>query len=462
LLVAMGEITSQCSDFHQIMTRVKAEPWTGSPEEEDFVRAVTTIRNRSCEFSNLYGVLRSASYPVGKTFPFVDAYHFLVAQNLFVAKTQQESSAVYPTGSKEAASAGTDKTSPLIGSDNDRQQDAVAAITGAFSDTAPVKAVFSAPQCGSTADRKRPEGVKEAKRKKKRGENADEDLDNKLSAWIEQISRAQSALSAQQYDTSAAFIPEKRKANELKERSIKLDECRTLFGEDAPPAMRAATAYHMRAKWLQNVTRRQDSSPTLLPVIPQPTTPEFVNSGSYAGLDNSRRSKRRSLFPDDGEDEYVANHTERVEIKNTIHRTDSYSCEVYQSRTSSADDRSLPRPLKILTKQKLAANFAIEMEDREDGRFCAAGVENCRVLMSASTPTNFCKNMDCPAKARGVVLNDLCAHSVMERGSGNGESLWLEGEKSCSLSCWQKYCQASFLDQNICYCPRLVVSFCAS
>jgi hypothetical protein len=46
------KVTSQCSEFHQIMTRVKAKPWTGSPEEEDFVRAVTAIRNRSCEFSN--------------------------------------------------------------------------------------------------------------------------------------------------------------------------------------------------------------------------------------------------------------------------------------------------------------------------------------------------------------------------------------------------------------------------
>jgi hypothetical protein len=72
------------------MTKVKAMPWTGSPEVEDFVRAVTSIRNRSCEFSNLYSVLRSASNRVGKTFPFVDAYHFLVAQNYFVAKPQQE------------------------------------------------------------------------------------------------------------------------------------------------------------------------------------------------------------------------------------------------------------------------------------------------------------------------------------------------------------------------------------
>jgi hypothetical protein len=63
------------------MTRVKAKPWPDSPEEEDFVRAGTAIRNRSCEFSNLDSVLGSASYPVGKTFPFVDAFHFLVAQN---------------------------------------------------------------------------------------------------------------------------------------------------------------------------------------------------------------------------------------------------------------------------------------------------------------------------------------------------------------------------------------------
>jgi hypothetical protein len=26
------KVTSQCSDFHQIMTRVKAKPWTGSPD----------------------------------------------------------------------------------------------------------------------------------------------------------------------------------------------------------------------------------------------------------------------------------------------------------------------------------------------------------------------------------------------------------------------------------------------
>jgi hypothetical protein len=63
------------------MTRVKAKPWTGSPDEEDFVRAFTAIRNRSCDVSNLYSVLRSASYPVGETFPFVDAYRFLVEQN---------------------------------------------------------------------------------------------------------------------------------------------------------------------------------------------------------------------------------------------------------------------------------------------------------------------------------------------------------------------------------------------
>jgi hypothetical protein len=73
--------TSQNSDFHQIMTRVKAKPWTGSPEDDGLIRAVTAIRNRSCEVSNLYSVLRSASYPVGKTFLFVDAYNFLVAQN---------------------------------------------------------------------------------------------------------------------------------------------------------------------------------------------------------------------------------------------------------------------------------------------------------------------------------------------------------------------------------------------
>jgi hypothetical protein len=69
------KVTRQCSEFRQIMTRVKAKPWTGSPEDEDFVRTVTAIRNRSCEFFNLYSVLRSASYFAGKTFPFVDAYH---------------------------------------------------------------------------------------------------------------------------------------------------------------------------------------------------------------------------------------------------------------------------------------------------------------------------------------------------------------------------------------------------
>jgi hypothetical protein len=83
------KVTSQCSEIHKIMTRVKAKPWTGFPEDEDFVHAVTAIRNRSCEVSNLYSVLRSASYPVGKTFPFVDAYHFFVEQNYFVAKPQQ-------------------------------------------------------------------------------------------------------------------------------------------------------------------------------------------------------------------------------------------------------------------------------------------------------------------------------------------------------------------------------------
>jgi hypothetical protein len=102
-----------------------------------------------------------------------------------------------------------------------------------------------------------------------------------------------------------------------------------------------------------------------LPVIPQSETSEFVNPGSYAVVDNSRRSKHRSLFPDDEEDEYVANHTERVEIENTIHRTDSGSREVYQSCTSSAADRSLVRPRKILTKQKLAANSSKGMKDRD-------------------------------------------------------------------------------------------------
>jgi hypothetical protein len=81
---------SQCSDFHQIMTKVKAKPWTGLPEEEYFVREITAIHNRLCGFSNLYSFLRSARYPVGKTFPFVDAYHFLVAQNYFLVKPQQE------------------------------------------------------------------------------------------------------------------------------------------------------------------------------------------------------------------------------------------------------------------------------------------------------------------------------------------------------------------------------------
>jgi hypothetical protein len=80
------KVTSQCSDFHQSMTRVKAKPWTAPPEYDDFVRAVTAIRNRSCEVSNLYSVLRSASYPVGKTSLVVDAFHFLVAQKYFVAK----------------------------------------------------------------------------------------------------------------------------------------------------------------------------------------------------------------------------------------------------------------------------------------------------------------------------------------------------------------------------------------
>jgi hypothetical protein len=86
-------VTSQCSDFHQIMTRVKAKPWTGSPEDEDIARAVPAILNRSCEVYNLYSVLRSASYPVGKTFSFVDAYHFLVAQSYFVAKSQKKNPA---------------------------------------------------------------------------------------------------------------------------------------------------------------------------------------------------------------------------------------------------------------------------------------------------------------------------------------------------------------------------------
>jgi hypothetical protein len=125
------------------MIRVKAKQWTGSPEEVEFVRAGTAILNRSCESSNLYSVLCSASHPVGNTFPFEDAYHCLVAQNYFVAKTQQESSAVYPTGTNEAASAGADKTSPRTGSDYDGQQDAVAAITGEFNDTAPVTNVIS-------------------------------------------------------------------------------------------------------------------------------------------------------------------------------------------------------------------------------------------------------------------------------------------------------------------------------
>jgi hypothetical protein len=91
------KVTSQCSDFHQIMTRVKAKPWPGCPEDEDFVRAVTAIRNRSCEVSNLYSVSRSASYPVGKTFPFVDAYQFLVAQNYFVAKPRRNNQPYFGT-----------------------------------------------------------------------------------------------------------------------------------------------------------------------------------------------------------------------------------------------------------------------------------------------------------------------------------------------------------------------------
>jgi hypothetical protein len=76
------EGTNQCSDFHQIMTGVKEKPWTGSPEEEDFFRAVPAIRNRSCKDFSLYSVLRSASYSVGKSFLFVNAYHILVAQNV--------------------------------------------------------------------------------------------------------------------------------------------------------------------------------------------------------------------------------------------------------------------------------------------------------------------------------------------------------------------------------------------
>jgi hypothetical protein len=84
------KVTNQCSDFHQIMTRVKTKTWTGSPGDEDFVRAVTAIRNRSCEVSNLYGVLRSASYPVGKTLSVVDANRFLVAQKYCVAKYRQK------------------------------------------------------------------------------------------------------------------------------------------------------------------------------------------------------------------------------------------------------------------------------------------------------------------------------------------------------------------------------------
>jgi hypothetical protein len=64
--------------------------------------------------------------------------------------------------------------------------------------------------------------------------------------------------------------------------------------------------------------------------------------------------------------------------------------------------------------------------------------------MLASTPTNLFKNMACPAKARGVMLHDLCAYSLMERGSGNGESQRSEDEKFCSLSCWRKHFQAFF------------------
>jgi hypothetical protein len=81
----------------RVKAKVKAKPWTGFLEDEDFVRAVTAIRNRSCEVSNLYSVLHSASYPVGKTFSFVDAHHFLVAQNYFVAKPQKKKSPQFGT-----------------------------------------------------------------------------------------------------------------------------------------------------------------------------------------------------------------------------------------------------------------------------------------------------------------------------------------------------------------------------
>jgi hypothetical protein len=37
------KVASQCSDFHQIMTRVKAKPWTGSPEEEDFMEKLDML-----------------------------------------------------------------------------------------------------------------------------------------------------------------------------------------------------------------------------------------------------------------------------------------------------------------------------------------------------------------------------------------------------------------------------------
>jgi hypothetical protein len=194
MFFTMGNLTSQFNDFHQFLKRVKSKHWTGFPQEDDFIRAATALRNGTCEFSNIYHVLRSASYPLGKKFIFVAEYQFLAANNYFVTESQRATRHVLSVGGDIAGDEIIDNLLQASGAacDGVDEYHEAAVVTEGDRELrgdAPVTDVFSTPQCGSLTGRERPEGAKSSKRMRKKGGDADSIVEIKLTALIHQSSK---------------------------------------------------------------------------------------------------------------------------------------------------------------------------------------------------------------------------------------------------------------------------------
>jgi hypothetical protein len=324
------KLTSQCNDFHQFLKRVKSKHWTGSPQGDDFIRATTALRNGTREFSNLYHVLRSASYPPGKKFIFVAEYQFLAANNYFVTESQRATRHVLSVGGDIAGDEIIDNLLQASGAacdGVDEYHEAEVVIEGdrELRDDAPVTDVFSTQQFGSLTGRERPEGAKSSKRMRKKGGDADSIVERKLTALIHQSSKVQSALSARHENSTAEMIAEPRKSNELRERALEFDDCRTLFGHDAPPEMRAAATEHLRNKWLQNMARSRKShpnnpflDPNIARVANPPEQPEIDHS-----LPRTGSGIIRPLCPDDQESEDLDHSCAEAVVEDTRGRVDT-------------------------------------------------------------------------------------------------------------------------------------------